>query len=81
MCVLRQVLDAGVIAIRRSVNRLGLSKAIWTPDLLNMKRGQHRAFRIAQRNRTARTDGPREFLRHIEDDGNRPQCAVCQTHG
>ena len=37
----------------------------------NMNRGQHRAFRITKCNRTSRTDGPREFLRHIENNGDR----------
>ena len=58
----------------------GFTGFVWHPFVRHGHDGQDHTFCIAQRNAGAKGQTFREFFRHIQRDGHRPQRAISQSH-
>ena len=80
LCPLQQLRHTGMVRVRRAEHGGGLRLAVRPPHVLHVQRGQHDAFRVAQRQMRSRLEPRRQILGNVKRDGHRPERPVREAH-
>jgi hypothetical protein len=80
MGVLQEVSDARMAEVARGEDLLGLGLPIGSPDLANVKNGEHHTLGITQSERPARLERGGHVGTQVERDRYRPQGSISEPH-